>query len=326
MADGKEDFESTRQIYSVLVLHFMDGMKQNDIAETLNLSPSKVSRLITQGRKLGMVKIAVESPYQRLVDIEKQLSRFAALSTAVVTPTVIGSPDSTLQQVGRAAANHLLETLRDGDVIAITGGKAVSAVVENLNPERAFDVKIVPLTGGVQGKHYTDVNHLATRLAERLGGTTMLLHAPLFTENREQRDVLMDMASVKEVLDLARKAAIALVGIGSIQTPGSSYYDLLPGKGQDRERLANSGAAGEFLAHLIRDDGTMADYPPNSRLIAVDPSELKQCRAVIGVAAGTEKVRPIRAALNGGYVTSLVVDEETANAVLSNSGNIKHVA
>ena len=67
-------------------------------------------------------------------------------------------------------ANMLLETLRDGDVIAITGGKAVSAVVENLLPERAFDVTVVPLTGGVQGKYHTDVNHLASRLAERLGG------------------------------------------------------------------------------------------------------------------------------------------------------------
>lgn len=326
MADGKEDFESIRQIYSVLVLHFMDGMKQNDIAETLNLSPSKVSRLITQGRRLGMVKIAVESPYQRLVDIEKQLKGFADLTNAVVTPTVIGSPDSTLRQAGRAAANHLLETLRDGDVIAITGGKAVSAVVENLEPERSFDIKVVPLTGGVQGKHYTDVNHLATRLAERLGGTSLLLHAPLFAENRDQRDLLMEMASVKEVFDLARKAAIALVGVGSIQAPGSSYYDLLPGSNPDRERLANSGAVGEFLAHLIRDDGSIADYAPNSRLIAVDPAELKHCRAVLGVASGVEKVRPIRAALNGGYLTSLVVDEETADAVLSNSGNIKHVA
>ncbi|WP_246693600.1 SRPBCC domain-containing protein, partial [Mesorhizobium sp. M8A.F.Ca.ET.142.01.1.1] len=50
----------------------------------------------------------------------------------------------------------------------ITGGKAISALAENLQPERAFDVTVVPLTGGVQGKHYTDVNHLATRLAERL--------------------------------------------------------------------------------------------------------------------------------------------------------------
>src|SRR5690606_5277418 len=81
---------------------------------------------------------------------------------------------------------------------------------------------------GVQGKYYTDVNHLATRLAEKLGGKTMLMHAPLFAESREQRDMLMEMASIKAVFDLARKAAIALVGIGSIQTPGSSYYDLLP--------------------------------------------------------------------------------------------------
>ena len=87
---------------------------------------------------------------------------------------------------------------------------------------------VVPLTGGVQGKYYTDVNHLATRLAERLGGRTLLMHAPLFAESREQRDMLMEMASVREVFDLARKAAVALVGIGSIVTPGSSYYDLHP--------------------------------------------------------------------------------------------------
>src|SRR5690606_4511876 len=148
--------------------------------------------------------------------------------STVVAPTVPGSPDTTLQQVGRAAANQLLETLRDGDVIAITGGKAVSAVVEQMQPERAFDVTVVPLTGGVQGKFFTDVNHLATQLAERLGGKPLLMHAPLFAESREQRDMLMDMASIREVFDLARQASVALVGVGSITTPGSSYYDLLP--------------------------------------------------------------------------------------------------
>ncbi|RVD31881.1 sugar-binding transcriptional regulator, partial [Mesorhizobium sp. M4A.F.Ca.ET.020.02.1.1] len=273
-----------------------------------------------------MLRIAVESPFQALVDIEKQLIEVARLASAIVTPTVAGSPESTLQQVGRAAANQLLETLRDGDVIAITGGKAISALAENLQPERAFDITVVPLTGGVQGKHYTDVNHLATRLAERLGGSSMLLHAPLFAESREQRDLLLEMASVREIFDLARKAAIALVGIGSIQTPGSSYYDLRPGLDPDRDKLAASGAVGEFLAHLIRDDGTLADYPPNDRLVALAPSELARCRTVMGVASGAEKVGPIRAALRGNYLKSLVVDEETANAVLNNAGSIRNVA
>src|SRR5690606_1725493 len=259
----KEEFESIRQIYTVLMLHFVDGMKQNDIALAMNLSPSKVNRLIAQGRKLGMVKIEINSPFQGLVDVERRLVEASGLASTVVAPTVSGSPDTTLQQVGRAAANQLLEALRDGDVIAITGGKAVSAVVENLLPERSFDVTVVPLTGGVQGKHYTDVNHLATRLAEKLGGKTMLVHAPLFAESVDQRDMLMEMTSSRGVFDLARRAAIALVGIGSIQSANSSYYDLHPTP--NRELVARSGAAGEFLAHLIRDDGSMADYPLNLR-------------------------------------------------------------
>jgi DNA-binding transcriptional regulator LsrR (DeoR family) len=250
----------------------------------------------------------------------------AGLASAIVAPTVPGSPETTIQQVGRAAANQLLEALRDGDVIAITGGKAVSAVVENLLPERAFDVTVVPLTGGVQGKHYTDVNHLATRLAEKLGGRTMLVHAPLFAESREQRDMLMDMASIRDVFDVARKAAIALVGIGSIQTPGSSYYDLNPMPNPDRELVARSGAAGEFLAHLIRDDGSMADNPYNLRLVALEPEELSNCRRTIGVAAGQEKVRPIRAALAGRYLDSLVLDEETALSVLDAMEGLRNVA
>jgi DNA-binding transcriptional regulator LsrR (DeoR family) len=326
MADRKDDFESIRQIHTVLVLHFLEGMKQSEIARKLNLSTSKVNRLITQGRRLGMVKIAVESPFQRLVDLEAALVEAASLTESVVAPTISGNPDTNLQQVGRAAANQLLQTLRDGDVIAITGGKAVSAVVDNLTPERAFEVTVVPLTGGVQGKYYTDVNHLATQLAERLGGSTLLVHAPLFAESREQRDMLMAMSSVKEVFDLARSASVALVGIGSIQPPASSYYDLHPLPNPERELLVSSGAVGEFLAHLIREDGSLADYPLNSRLVALEPQELARCPCTIGVAAGPEKVQPIRAALNGHYLDSLILDEKTAEAVLKTIGNVQYVA
>jgi DNA-binding transcriptional regulator LsrR (DeoR family) len=195
----------------------------------------------------------------------------------------------------------------------------VSAVVDNLAPERAFDVTVVPLTGGVQGKFYTDVNHLATQLADKLGGSAVLLHAPLFAESREQRDTLMEVGSIRQVFDLARRAQVALVGIGSITTEGSSYYDLLPVSNGDRELLLSGDAGGEFLAHLIRDDGSVADSPLNSRLVALNPTELSTCPKVVGVAMGPEKARPIRATLAGRLVSSLVVDEETAALVLAST-------
>lgn len=315
MAENYDEVATIRQIHTVMTLHFIEGIKQSEIATRLNLSTSKVNRLIRRGRELGMVRISIDSgPFQRLVDMERSLVETTGLGKVVVTPSVPGNPDTNLRSVGRAAANELLETVRDGDVIAITGGKALSAVVENIAPDRAFDVTVVPLTGGVQGKYYTDVNHLATQLADKLGGRAVLLHAPLFAESREQRDTLMEVGSIRQVFDLARRAQVALVGIGSITTEGSSYHDLVPNS--DRELLLGGDAGGEFLAHLIRDDGSVANSPLNSRLVALNPTELSTCPNTIGVAVGPEKVRPIRAALAGGLISSLIVDEQTATSVL----------
>lgn len=320
MLDIRDDFDQQRQMYSVLVLHFIEGMKQSEIAERLNLSHSKVNRLIATGRKAGMVKIAISSPYQRLVDMEGDLSSRFGLAQSIVTPTVSDNPETTLQMVGRMAAVHLLETIRDGDVIAITGGKAVSAVVDNLQADRTFDIKVVPLTGGVQGKHYTDVNHLATQLAEKLGGTASLVHAPLFAEEQSQRDLLMNVASIREVFDLARSASVALVGIGSIEAPGSGYFDLLPEEARGGLSSSRNGLAGEFLAHLLNAEGAVADIDLNSRVVALEPAELSHCKTIIGVAAGAIKGRPVAATLKGSYLTSLVVDEAVARAVMDEFG------
>ncbi len=315
MVDNRDEFDQQRQMYSVLVLHFIEGVKQSEIAEKLNLSHTKVNRMIAAGRKAGMVKISISSPFQRLVDMENDVTQRFGLKQSVVTPTVSDNPETTLQMVGRVAANLLLETLRDGDVIAITGGKAVSAVVENLEAERRFDVRVVPLTGGVQGKHYTDVNHLATQLADKLGGTAQLVHAPLFAEDEQQRDLLMNVASIREVFDLARQATVALVGIGSVQAPGSGYYDLLPDPARGGQALIDAGIAGEFLAHLIKADGSLAEIDLNSRVVALDPADLANCPTIIGVAAGSLKAGPVAATLAGRFLTSLVVDEEIARAL-----------
>ena len=314
MAEMRDEYDVLRQTYTVLMLHFIEGMKQSEIAKRLNLSTSKVNRLIASGQKAGMVKITIESPFQRLMDLEKDLTRAFRLNQAIVTPTVSDNPETTLQQVGRAAANHLLETLQSDDVIAITGGRAISALVDNLAPEQAYDVRVVPLTGGVQGKYYTDVNHLAMQFAEKLGGAVSLVHAPLFAETQAQRDVLMAMASIRDVFDLARRASVAVVGVGGVEASGSGYYDSIPDA--DQQGFRDRHVAGEFIAHLIQADGSLADVPLNSRVVALNPGDLAACPRVIGVASGAQKIGPLRAALAGHYLHSLVVDETTAQGLL----------
>jgi len=320
MTEMNDDFTSMRQLHTVLVRHFIEGRKQAEIADEMNLSTSKVNRIIAQARKSGMVKISIETPFQRLMELERQLVATGLLTGAIVSPTVSDNDGTRLAQVGQGAAAHLAETLRDGDILGISGGKAVAAVVDALSVERPIDVRVVPLTGGVQGMFHTDVNNLASRMAERLGGRSLQLHAPLFAERADQREMLMNLGAVKEVLDLGRRATVCLVGIGSIATPGSSYFDLHPLSAPDRAILPGLGVMAEFLGQLVHDRGQVANFSLNQRLVALRPDEIRTSGRVVAVAAGEDKVGPIRSVLRGGYVSTLVTDEDTASAILETHG------
>lgn len=309
-------YEAARQIYSVLVMHFQEGITQAEIAKLTKLSHAKVNRLIKQGREMGMVEINIRSPYQALFDLETRFKAATGLDTVRITPSASANPETILNQVGAAAASLLLETVQDGDKVCITGGKGVSAVVEMLNTERSYAVEVVPATGLVQGKHYTDVNHVATQMADKLGGRAFLIHAPLFAETVAEKDMLMRMKSITDVFDRARQARVAILGIGSILSGDSSYYDLHPTSRGDRAEIEKAGAAGELLAHLIDRDGKLCDYELNARLVAMSPEELDAIPFTIGVAAGANKVAPICAALRGRHIKAMVLDEATANGVL----------
>ncbi len=313
---GNPDAESLRLMAQVLTLHYVEGRLQSEVATELGLSTAKVNRLIKRGRELGMVQITVNSPFQPLFDLENKLTQRWQLKHCRVVAAVTGNPETTLNEVGKGAGELLVEAIRDGDTIAISGGKALSAVAEYLAVDRTIDVRVAPMTGGVQGQHYTDVNHIATRLAEKLGGRATLIHAPLHADTAEEREFLVSVRSVRDVMDQARQAAVAMVGIGSVVGPNATYFELHPASDKHRDKLVAGGVCGEFLGHLIDADGSLSDTELNARVVALPPREAANISVVIGVASGPEKVGPISAALNGGHINSLVVDEHTAEAVL----------
>lgn len=313
----RDDIAAARQMHQALVMHFVEGQTQAEIANVLGISHATVNRLIKRGRALGLVEIKIKSPIEHLVGIEEQLCAIGGISRALVAPTVSDNPQTTLQSVGTVAANLVLDAIKDGNRLCVTGGKGLSALIAGIKPTRRYDIEVVPATGLVQGKHYTDVNHIATTLADKLGGRAYQMHAPLFADSEAERSMVMSMRSVGDVLRRAREADLAIVGIGSILSEDSSYYDLLPSSSGDRRDIERSGAAGELLAHLIDSDGRLADYAPNRSLVALTLEELAGIPHAIGVASGPNKAAPILAAMRGNHLDTLVTDEATALSVIA---------
>src|SRR5574339_377682 len=311
-------YETVRLINTILTLYYMEGMTQTEIAQRLGFSTAKVNRLLLQAREQGYVTITIKTPFQQLFELEERLKAVFGLQEAIVIPALAETGTSPLNALGTIAAEFLLDHLRDGDVLGIGGGAAVNAIVQVLAPTRTYQVEVVPLLGAVQGDIKHDVNYLGAHLAERLGARGYQLHAPAFVDTREQCETLRSMGPVKEILDIARRANIALVGVGTVDPEVSRFVQFTALSAADLKRIAEEcGGVGEIGAYVYNIEGKPCAKAYADRVIGLTLAEIHNIPFRIGVAATAVKALPIYGALRGGYLHALITDETAARGILA---------
>jgi DNA-binding transcriptional regulator LsrR (DeoR family) len=318
MDENRTDYQDSRLLSKVLSLYYTENLSQSEIARQLGLSTAKVNRILQAARRQGMVEIKIYTPFQHIFELEKSLQQVSGVTEAIVVPQLSNSPDSLLQDVGRAAASYLLDHLRMNEIIALGGGRAISATVQALSPRKNFNTTVVPAVGGVQGQHFTDVNNLVAEAALRLGGSSLQLHAPAYMDTDIEREIVYRSRQVKDVLDLARQARIAVVGIGTLVVPGLSSY--LHFHNMSTEELNEIHQVyhgiGELLSQAINAEGIECAPKYSKRVIGLSLDELRNIPLSIGVAAGPHKSLPIAAALKGHFLKTIILDQETAAEVV----------
>ena len=122
-------YDNVRLINSILNQYYVERMTQSEIAQRMDLSTPKVNRLLQQARELGYVSFVIRTPFQHLFDLEARLKAVFGLKEAIVIPAVGNSSSSLMNAIGTVGAGFLLDQIRDGDVLAITPGTTVQAVV-----------------------------------------------------------------------------------------------------------------------------------------------------------------------------------------------------
>jgi DNA-binding transcriptional regulator LsrR (DeoR family) len=310
-------YENVRLINTILNLYYEEKLTQTQIAQRLDLSTAKVNRLLQQARELGYVSFVIRTPFQHLFDLEARLKAVFGLEEAVVIPAVGSSSSALLNAIGTVGANFLLEQIRDGDIVAITPGTTVQAVVESLDATRPYQVEIVPMLGAIQGEFESDMNYLAINMGERLGAKSYQLHAPAFVDTAENGELVRSMTPVKNILDIARHANIALLGVGTVDPEASRFVQLTALSADDLNRIANGcGGVGEIAAHVYDIEGRACAQEYAARVIGLTLAEILEIPYRIGVAASAAKALPIFGALRGGFLQALITDEAAARGVL----------
>lgn len=297
-------------------MYFQDGASQQEVADALGTSRSNVSRMLAAAREQRIVEIRINDPEGRDADLEDRLRRQFGLSEVRVAGYLPGA--APMQRVGELAAKWLLESLADVRTVALSWGTTLQAMVWATTTSVPHNIEVVQLVGGLSSVNSQITGQeLVRELAARLGANYRYLHAPALLESAQAVQALQAERSIREVLDRARSADVALVGIGAYGFGSSAaLMDVLQLTPEQRAEFEGKRPVGDLCARFFDQAGREIHGIVHDRILAVTLSQLRGIPTVVGIVAGREKVGGLRGALNGGFLDVLVCDAALASAVL----------
>jgi DNA-binding transcriptional regulator LsrR (DeoR family) len=297
-------------------LYYVAGNTQDEIAAKLGISRQAAQRLVSLAVAEGLIKVRLDHPIARCLDLAAQLKERFGLAHAEIVPT---DPDSTSTTTGvaNAAAAEIERQLRseDNSIIAIGTGRTLKAAIELLPPIDAPDKKIVSLTGNIAPDGSAAFYSVIFTMADIIKARHFPMSLPVIASSKDERDLLHRQPMINATLKLAAEADIAFVGVGDLGPNAPLYEDGFVTR-QELKALQKAGGVGEITGWIFDADAKLIEGVTNERVASAPIPSTERC-LVIAIAKGPAKLPGLAAAVKGNLVNGLISDEWTAEQLLS---------
>ncbi len=311
-------FRNIREIkqYEVMIqvakMYFLENLSQQEIAETLNMSRSNISRILTACKDEGIVEVRIHENLLRTQEIKNALIDRFGIKSAVIAPHGNENMD-VLDSVGKIAANYVEDLLTDDQTIGIGWGTTIYHLVSLMKSGAYHQMHIVQLIGGTGiSEVYKDGVQLVFDFSRKTGGIPHILNAPLLVSSKKIRDLFIEENAIKQHLEMSTAIDVALVTIGTNDPDTSTMVSAGYLSREQSRQLCDEGFFTHILGQHIDAHGRQGKTALNDRIVGISLNAFKQIPLRVGIACGEFKARQIAAALAGGYINVLITDEITA--------------
>jgi DNA-binding transcriptional regulator LsrR (DeoR family) len=297
-------------MHTAATLYYEQEATQAEVAERLGLSRTTVSRVLSEARRAGIVRIEVVAPVDR--DTEELAARLAAalgLERAWLPALPVRG------SVGEALAPALSTALQAaglgrGDVLLVSTGRTIWEAAQGaLAPLPG--VTLAPMIGGQdEPEVWYAPNEIIRQFGVRLEGDPVFLYAPALP-GPELHETLRHDPSTRRVFELWTQARCAVMGVGAPPLTRASLPRFIAS-----DTASLRGSVGDVCSRFYDAAGDAVAFPGSDRLIATSLERLRRIPVTIGVAAGAVKVPSILTGAASGYFNQLVTDADTALALL----------
>jgi DNA-binding transcriptional regulator LsrR (DeoR family) len=285
--------DEVRLMARVAHLYYDDGMRQTEIGERLNLSQTRVSRLLKRALDSGLVRVTVLPVPGLESGIERELQDRYGLGSAIVVDL-------------------------DGRGL-VPGIASLLGAIEMMRPLTSLrDVQVVQVLGGMGDPSSTaHANRLTELLADRTRGEAVFLVSPAVAGSASSARAFRKDPYVTATMDLYARLDVAVVGLGVLDPPtmlGRPGNVFTPA---ELDELKAAGAVGDVCLRFFDRDGQPVRTPLTQRIIGITIDELRAVGHCVCIAGGAQKRDALLGGLRAGFIDVLVTDRATAELLVS---------
>jgi len=314
-----EEQEKSTDAIKVARMYYYQNMTSEAIAHELNVSRSTISRLLSFAREQGLVNIQIVDPNEHPQLLEARIVEQFKIQRAHVVPVSgIAGEGEWLTRVVQYAANYLNSIFDSNMVMGIAWGTTISAIARYLQPKVTHDSQIIQLNGAgnTQSMGIEYASEIMVRFAQNYQAVANLFPVPTFFDYADTKAALWKERSIRRLLDLQNQADLLLYSIGAVNAGVPSHvYSAGYLERADFQDLKRLKLVGDIATVFFREDGSFDRIPINERTSG-PALELFQRKHGICVVSGYAKVAGLAAAMRGGLVKELIIDEPTARKLV----------
>nr|WP_272214377.1 sugar-binding domain-containing protein [Marinicella sp. W31]MDC2879980.1 sugar-binding domain-containing protein [Marinicella sp. W31] len=312
--------EKDALLSNVALLYYGEGLTQGEIARRFKISRATVVNMLRECREKGIVEIQVDGALLAGSSLSRDLcARFGLEDVYVASieaPPAKNGRKENLPLVARVAAMAALDIVEPGDRIGVAWGETIAAMAKAMPRAPMSDIEVCQLIGSKDSDRVPASEICAIEVANKLGANCFTLHAPGIVSSVELAEAFRSEPTIKTQLARLADLDLTIASVGNVAddthlaTAGMATPEALRAARQ-------AGSVGIYCCRYIDENGNDMPLEPQNRIIAASIENLKAARKRLLVVCGADRLQATHAAIKGGLVTHLVVDQTLATALLA---------
>lgn len=295
-------------------MYYIDGMKQNEIAKNLDLTPMAVSRALRKANQTNIVTIHIKSTWDMDMELGRAVrEKYGLKECTVLNPSEYMDPQTL---IARYLVDYFSLFAKDNMVIACSWGKTIAEFATSLPFLNVHDCSVVQMNGAVWSPNPNVMpTQILQNLSRKLNARSYPMNAPLYVDSATTKENLLRDPMNTIVEEMTEAADVAIIGASGFEKTSTTVAsNRLVAEAWDE--LAAHGAIGDLAGVFLDKKGEPINWSRSALFMGVPLNRIAKAKNVICLAGGKSKAPVLKAAAKKRYYTTLVTTKETALAML----------